>query len=808
MKERCSDIDILEEVLDRNQYYIDKTKLLEQEILRFPALYIEGAAASGKTTAVRILLKHHSEVEARIFAADRKEEFKSFFEQAEEILKKMQDGSVIWVVFENIPGKISDKEAEQLVQFVRDLPEACRVLITGRENPPIGLLELLWKREMNIWGQERLCLTKEEIGKLAERLNCRTLNAEEVYEATGGWAGCVEVMLRIAANKNMSVSQLRKSYEIHSYIHTRILEGLSSEECRLMKYAGLCPWLSMELCREFLDIPQVEKTLEQLTRKGFLVYERETQRWKIAPLFSEEYFEHEIEATGGFWKYLGDWYELHGFIREMLECRKHFDDKEGYRDSLKAHYEKIPFSDLDYSEVMQWKDESPQVCYLRGMYCLMNRKITEGRREMEHLKKYAEADPSAYGEIYLNLEFANPELSLESWLLLLEKYGSENPAHLYGILGNSFSYLCGLRDLSGLFACPKRDENRKAKLWKKCLGEKEQIVYQLARIEFYLETDRKDSISDEDYLLARQIVYGSSEWQFRLALFYILCKLQKIQYEEERETEICMLENGLLKENHSYCVKSAEAIGSFFSLWRKKPERFTGWMRKIKFQSKISESSKICMAEICFHAKVYVLREQFSQAEKLLTQIVSYTQAGIQNRFLAEALFMEAVVCWKRREKNQALQKAIASFIANVDTRYVRFYTEYGTAGLEVLEYYVEWIKSASPGWLQKKKKYNYGNVLHMPFGDYMERLLRNAKHETKNEIQNLQQDHREKFTMMEIILLENIGRGLTNAEICEELGLKLPTVKGHLYNLYKKLGVNSRGQAVIKGNELGILER
>lgn len=125
-----------------------------------------------------------------------------------------------------------------------------------------------------------------------------------------------------------------------------------------------------------------------------------------------------------------------------------------------------------------------------------------------------------------------------------------------------------------------------------------------------------------------------------------------------------------------------------------------------------------------------------------------------------------------------------------------------------MLEYYVEWIKSASPGWLQKKKKYNYGNVLHMPFGDYMERLLRNAKHETKNEIQNLQQDHREKFTMMEIILLENIGRGLTNAEICEELGLKLPTVKGHLYNLYKKLGVNSRGQAVIKGNELGILER
>ena len=64
-----------------------------------------------------------------------------------------------------------------------------------------------------------------------------------------------------------------------------------------------------------------------------------------------------------------------------------------------------------------------------------------------------------------------------------------------------------------------------------------------------------------------------------------------------------------------------------------------------------------------------------------------------------------------------------------------------------------------------------------------------------------------EKLTMMETIILQDINKGLTNAEICEELNLKLPTVKTHIYSVYKKLGVNSRVQAILKGKELGLVK-
>jgi LuxR family maltose regulon positive regulatory protein len=64
-----------------------------------------------------------------------------------------------------------------------------------------------------------------------------------------------------------------------------------------------------------------------------------------------------------------------------------------------------------------------------------------------------------------------------------------------------------------------------------------------------------------------------------------------------------------------------------------------------------------------------------------------------------------------------------------------------------------------------------------------------------------------EPLTERELEILQLIAHGLSNGEIAEKLFLTLGTVKVHTRNIYGKLGVSSRTQAVAQARSLGLLK-
>jgi DNA-binding NarL/FixJ family response regulator len=64
-----------------------------------------------------------------------------------------------------------------------------------------------------------------------------------------------------------------------------------------------------------------------------------------------------------------------------------------------------------------------------------------------------------------------------------------------------------------------------------------------------------------------------------------------------------------------------------------------------------------------------------------------------------------------------------------------------------------------------------------------------------------------EPLTEKEQEILSLIGRGLQNREIAEALALEWQTVKNYVSRLYKKLGVNSRPQAILRAIRLGMVD-
>jgi LuxR family maltose regulon positive regulatory protein len=65
-----------------------------------------------------------------------------------------------------------------------------------------------------------------------------------------------------------------------------------------------------------------------------------------------------------------------------------------------------------------------------------------------------------------------------------------------------------------------------------------------------------------------------------------------------------------------------------------------------------------------------------------------------------------------------------------------------------------------------------------------------------------------EPLSERELEVLQLVAEGLTNQEIASRLYLSLNTVKVHTRNIYGKLDVHSRTQAIARSQELGLLPR
>lgn len=63
-----------------------------------------------------------------------------------------------------------------------------------------------------------------------------------------------------------------------------------------------------------------------------------------------------------------------------------------------------------------------------------------------------------------------------------------------------------------------------------------------------------------------------------------------------------------------------------------------------------------------------------------------------------------------------------------------------------------------------------------------------------------------EKLSARELEIVKLAARGMTNKDIAAQLGLSLRTVKGYLTNIFSKLRVGSRTEAVIAGLRTGFL--
>ena len=102
---------------------------------------------------------------------------------------------------------------------------------------------------------------------------------------------------------------------------------------------------------------------------------------------------------------------------------------------------------------------------------------------------------------------------------------------------------------------------------------------------------------------------------------------------------------------------------------------------------------------------------------------------------------------------------------------------------------------------------YGSGPILDNPVDKFADRLVRSLKGNAQ-----IEDEEDEEFgpsgglSLREIEILTQVSGGLRNREIGDRLGLTEGTVKWYMQQIYDKLGVRRRPQAVLRARQLGIL--
>jgi LuxR family maltose regulon positive regulatory protein len=156
---------------------------------------------------------------------------------------------------------------------------------------------------------------------------------------------------------------------------------------------------------------------------------------------------------------------------------------------------------------------------------------------------------------------------------------------------------------------------------------------------------------------------------------------------------------------------------------------------------------------------------------------------------LIELLILHALTYGAEGNKDRAMIPLERAIHLSEKLGFVRIFSDEGPLMAQLL--YQAMSRGTSPDYVQKL-------LAAFPIDEF-EQKYPPASHSTENELV-------EPLSERETEVIGLISDGLTNQEIASTLYLSLNTVKVHARNIYGKLGVTNRIQAVARARSLGIL--
>jgi LuxR family maltose regulon positive regulatory protein len=777
-----------------------------------------------------------------------------------------QEKQHIFLVLDDFHAIETDQIHQQLCFLLDNVPENFHLIISTRMDPPLNLSRLRANNGLVEVRTAQLRFTSDEINEYITKISGQELSPEileKLEDRSEGWIVGLRLAILSLDGSDDQQNYSNKLFESSDFVFDYLIEEVLNKQSKKVKNflirTAVLDRMSGPLCEALLGEKVADRTgqimLQQLEQRNLFIIPLDDEHcwYRYHHLFAKMLRKYSRQVhpdlQADLHYHAADWFKQNGFFREAIS---HFLDARAWDEAaemVQSMTWKIISASGQWATIRHWIDQLPREViqkYPRLMVHYAFAQLSQGDIAMAQnnlglaeVWLRAQQNEQGLGELftikaYLHqyqsdsdkmIEYANQALlrlpaddfNLRSLALSSLAHGH----HLNGqikeaelalaqalklgqIAGSSLAENT-TKNLFGMIYLSRGDLRQAARSFKLVLADHDlkskyaptttayEACFQLGKI-YYEWNDLENAIKYLKIGIEICETMGSLKHASYgyVKLAHALLTAKAIQ---EANEAIEMAEATSRQLDTESRIKRSLAYKAWLDLRQSNLDQAKIWLdnfeKRIYLGSLFDRQNESLVA-----ARIYLFENQPEKVISLLKPLTELARVNHRNGHLYELLALQALAFQAVKQTDQALAYLKESLEMTMSAGYLRSYLDEGQPMAELFRL-LEQQGYASAYTAQ---------VLSIFENERPEDLVSYSK-EGQVPVFKVDDDFMiEELTEREIEVLQLVESVYSNRDIAHELLISVGTVKRHLHNIYIKLNVGNRREAIEKARTFGLL--